>query len=60
MDDPVHIAGGGGVESQVLELVLALLWASAAGFLFAWRTSEGGTTVDWVGASFTLRPRAFE
>jgi hypothetical protein len=53
VDDPVYAAVG---TSQDVTLIfaLALLWAAAVGFPLAWHKADGGQSVAWIGASFTL------
>jgi hypothetical protein len=53
VDDPVYVAMG--LWKEIVDTFsLALLWAAAAGFPLAWRKADGGQSVTWIGASFTL------
>ena len=51
--DPVYIARGGG-HATSLALSRALFWAVVAGFPLAWHKCDGGKTVTWIGAQFSV------
>ena len=57
VDDPVYAARGPrGAAAR--EIGIALVWAATMGFPFAWRKSDGGQSLRWIGALATVDLRS--
>ena len=56
VDDPLYTLGGGGAPDRAREGALALLWAAVVGYPLSWPKTSGGTQVQWIGATLTIRP----
>ena len=57
VDDPIYAAAAQPKEAARY-LAVALLWARVAGFPLAWKKTECGSSLRWIGAQVTVEADA--
>ena len=58
VDDPVFIASGT-LAQAAHGFTVALLWFSILGLPLAWKKSDGGNSITWIGAQLSHSPGNF-
>ena len=53
VDDPIFVASGS-FEEAAHTFTIALLWAGVVGFPLAWHKCDGGSAVEWIGATIAV------
>ena len=57
VDDPIYAAAGS-AERKARLFAVALLWALVAGYPLAWKKTEAGSELTWIGALIRTEPQS--